>query len=122
MAVLLVVDDDQDICEVVALGLGDEGHVVNCAFTTKDALKSAAATRPDLAIVDFLLQGSIDGLELADQLSSMGIAVVMMSGVIDGDERLSESSYPLILKPFHVRSLVDVVSESLNGSRRAHSS
>jgi FixJ family two-component response regulator len=59
------------------------------------------------------LKGSINGLELAEHLSSMGIAVVLMSGAIDADERLSGSGYPLLAKPFHVRSLVDVVTEAL---------
>jgi DNA-binding response OmpR family regulator len=99
---LLVVDDDPEVCEVISLALVDAGHVLECAHNAKDALKLAAATTPHLSIVDLLLPGGINGIELAAQLCAMGSPVVMMSGAVDGGERVAPYGYPYLAKPFHL--------------------
>jgi DNA-binding response OmpR family regulator len=106
--VLLVVDDNREVCEVIAMALADMG-TVECTHSAKDALKMAVAIRPALAIVDYMLPGAVDGAQLADQLFSMGTGILMTSGALDAEERLAELGYPFLTKPFHLADLARMV-------------
>jgi CheY-like chemotaxis protein len=108
--VLLVVDDNREVCEVIAEALADMG-IAECAHSAKDALKIAIATRPAVAIVDYSLPGTINGVQLADQLFGMGSSILLMSGVLDPERRLAAQGYPFLKKPFHLADLTRMVEE-----------
>jgi DNA-binding response OmpR family regulator len=67
---LLVVDDELDTAQMIALLLRNAGHEVSYAITAKAALDLAASHRPDVIILDLRLP-DMDGIDLARQLKAM---------------------------------------------------
>ena len=66
---ILVVDDEQDIRELVAGVLEDEGYDTRCAANSDDTLELIAQRRPSLVLLDVWLHGSkLGGLELLDEI------------------------------------------------------
>ena len=64
---VLVVDDNADAADSVAMMLRLEGHQVEVAYDGLDALRLAEQQRPDVAILDIGLPG-IDGHEVARRM------------------------------------------------------
>ncbi len=66
---ILVVDDENDIRELVAGILEDEGYVTRRAGSADEALAAVQARRPNLVFLDIWLQGSrLDGLQVLEIL------------------------------------------------------
>src|SRR5262249_5636828 len=68
---ILVVDDDGDAAEGLALLLRTAGHAVCTARDGRTALQVAAATRPQVVFLDIGMPG-MDGYEVARQLREHG--------------------------------------------------
>ncbi|HSP72913.1 MAG TPA: response regulator transcription factor [Gaiellaceae bacterium] len=66
---LLVVEDEQDLAEAIALGLRREGYAVDVAFDGEDALVKAAVYPYDLVCLDLNLP-RVDGREVCRRLRS----------------------------------------------------
>ena len=64
---ILVVDDDPNVCELVALYLSQDGFKVECVHDGAEALSKARKDPPDLIVLDLMLP-SVDGLEVCRQL------------------------------------------------------
>lgn len=69
MALVLVVDDDQDGRELLATYLRKQGLVVQTARHGKDALKRILDQTPDLIVLD-LMMPEMSGIELMQVLRS----------------------------------------------------
>ena len=68
---ILIVDDEEDIRELVAGILSDEGHETRTAHDSDSALAAIADRAPRLVFLDIWLQGSrLDGLALLDQIKT----------------------------------------------------
>src|SRR5207237_347054 len=62
---ILIVDDERDICTLIAGILEDEGHTARRAHNSTEANDAVRQRRPALVILDVWLQGSeLDGLQL----------------------------------------------------------
>ena len=80
---ILIVDDEQDIRELVAGILEDEGYGTRTAGDADSALAQIQDRRPNLVFLDIWLQGSrLDGLELLGEIKNLHpeLPVVMISG------------------------------------------
>src|SRR5205823_12676478 len=64
---VLVVDDEEHITELVAMGLGYNGFDVERASTGRAALDAIDRRKPDLIVLDVMLP-DLDGFELARRL------------------------------------------------------
>jgi CheY-like chemotaxis protein len=71
---VLVVDDNEDAAEMLALVLRKHGHTVELAFNGEDALELAAVSHPEVVLLDIGLPG-IDGYEVARRLRASASAV-----------------------------------------------
>jgi CheY-like chemotaxis protein len=60
---VLVVDDNHDSAELIALVLGREGHETRVAHDAREAIPIAVQFRPNIAFLDIGLPG-MDGIEL----------------------------------------------------------
>jgi signal transduction histidine kinase/ActR/RegA family two-component response regulator len=65
---VLVVDDNRDAADSLALVLRAGGHEVRVAYDGRSALQEARAFRPELVILDIGLPGGLDGYEVARRL------------------------------------------------------
>ncbi len=70
MAKILIIDDDPDIVTAVRLSLEHAGHQVVEAGNGKDGLKQVKAERPDLVILDVMMETHTEGFQMALKLHS----------------------------------------------------
>jgi CheY-like chemotaxis protein len=89
MAYVLVVDDDADGREVLAVYLRKLGHRVGDASDGEQALRMLVVERPDLLILD-LRMPDVDGLKLLEVMRSYlrwhSFPVIMLTGLATPDQ------------------------------------
>jgi len=119
---ILIVDDEQDIREIVAGILEDEGHETRTAHDSDSALAAISDRAPRLVFLDIWLQGSkLDGLALLDEIQTMhpGMPVVMISGhgnIETAVSAIKRGAYDYIEKPFKADRLVLIAERALETS------
>ena len=102
---ILVVEDEARILSFLEKGLRAEGYVVDAAGDAAEALDRAAASRPDLAIVDVMLPGDEDGFGVLAQLraTTPDLPVIMLTARSEVEDRvrgLDLGATDYVLKPF----------------------
>jgi len=83
MARILIVDDDVDIIEASRVMLELAGHQVDAAYSYKEGLDAALRIKPDLMILDVMMDEPDDGFALAQSLRSRGVTIpiIMLTSV-----------------------------------------
>ncbi len=120
---ILIVDDERDICLLIAGILEDEGHTARRAHNSSEALDAVRQRRPALVILDVWLQGSeLDGLQLLDIIrrEEPPVPVVMISGHGTIDTAVSAiktGAYDFIEKPFKADRLLLVVDRAIEADK-----
>ena len=109
---ILIVDDEDDIRDLIAGILEDEGYETRQAHDADSALNEVARRRPSLIYLDIWMQGSrLDGLQLLDVLQTQHpeVPVVMISGhgnVETAVSAIRRGAYDYIEKPFKIDRLL----------------
>jgi Lrp/AsnC family transcriptional regulator for asnA, asnC and gidA len=113
---ILVVDDDPDFVEIVRLALMEEGFEVSAANNGEEALSSMRVSKPNLVILDIMMQGILDGLRTVTEIradSDLQMMPVLMVSSITGSEFAKllpdEKSLPVdnfFAKPVKISQLV----------------
>lgn len=122
-AEILIVDDEADICELVAGILQDEGYATRTARDSDEALNAIRSRRPNLVFLDIWLQGSkLDGLQLLDAAKQEypDLPIVMISGhgnIETAVAAIKQGAYDFIEKPFKADRLLLVADRALETSR-----
>jgi len=113
---VLLVDDNADAVETLALALGAQGHEVRVAHDPATALRIVEGFRPDVAVLDIGLP-VMDGYELAmclrQQLDGHACRLFALTGYSqEGDRKRSvEAGFELhLVKPVDVDRLLSLVS------------
>src|SRR6185437_4598499 len=120
---ILIVDDERDICTLIAGILEDEGHAARRAHNSTEAIEAVRQRRPALIILDVWLQGSeLDGLQILEVIrrEDPPIPVVMISGHGTIDTAVSaikSGAYDFIEKPFKADRLLLVVDRAIEADR-----
>ncbi len=107
---ILVVEDESIVAEDIRRSLENLGYAVPAiAYSGEEAIKKAKETRPDLVLMDIMLQGKMDGIEAAGTIrSGFNIPIVYLTAY--GDENILERAkitepFGYIIKPFKEREL-----------------
>ena len=120
---ILVVDDEADICELVAGVLEDEGYEARTARSSDEAITALEDRRPSLVLLDVWLQGSkLDGLDLLDEIKQRdpSLPVLMISGHGNLDTAVAairRGAADFIEKPFEAARLLHLVSRATETDR-----
>lgn len=120
---ILIVDDEEDIRELVAGVLEDEGYETRTAAGSDDALEALATRRPSLVLLDVWLQGSkLDGLEVLEEIKKRdaSIPVLMISGHGNIDTAVAairKGAADFIEKPFEADRLLHLVARATETER-----
>lgn len=94
---ILIVDDDPDIVEAGRLVLEHEGYEVEGAASRADGMKRLEEVKPDLLILDVMMEEPDDGLRMAREIRKAGhtFPIIMLTSVnaamglnIDKDEEM----------------------------------
>ncbi len=84
---VLLVDDDKDLVASTKAVLEANGFEVASAHNGTDALKAVDAQRPDLIVLDVMMDSDAEGFTVAYKLESdqatRRIPVVLMTGFMD---------------------------------------
>lgn len=120
---ILVVDDEADICALVAYHLAKAGYRVSTAANGADALAAARQERPALAVLDLMLPG-ISGYEVLERLradeGTADVAVLMLTARREEEDRirgLTLGADDYLTKPFSPQELVLRVGAILRRAR-----
>ncbi|XID94388.1 response regulator transcription factor [Paenibacillaceae bacterium WGS1546] len=110
-ASVLVVDDEREITELIALYLEKEGFEVHTSHNGAEALRLAESLVPDLIVLDVSL-GRMDGVEICRALrrgACAEVPILFLSCKSEDQDivrGLSEGGDDYITKPFSPRQLV----------------
>lgn len=116
---ILIIDDEEDIRDLVAGHLEDEGYQPRRASGDKEALQSLAERQPHLVILDVWLTGSqMDGMQLLSyiRLHHPSSQIIMISGHATIDMAVKATrlgAYDFITKPFKSAELLLTVERGL---------
>jgi CheY-like chemotaxis protein len=108
---VLVVEDEMLIADYIALEVEDAGHeVIGTCATAAEALAVLREQQPDLLLLDIMLRGGRDGIDLVGDVRAMGIAAphAFISGSGEPETwARAEATKPLgfLQKPFDSRKL-----------------
>jgi len=91
MKKILIIDDEEKICDVVKKGLEKMGDFeVSIVNNGKDGIKTAKHLKPDLILLDIRMP-KLDGIEVLKILKkdedTISIPVVMLTGVLDSSAK-----------------------------------
>jgi DNA-binding response OmpR family regulator len=91
--VILCVDDDPDVLEALALRLCNEGFLVETAQSAEEGLRKWKDTRPDISIVDLMMEEIDSGTGLVKDLKLAGnqAPVLLLSSL--GDQLTISASH-----------------------------
>jgi two-component system OmpR family response regulator len=106
---ILVVDDDLEIRELLALFLRDHGFRASLAADGEELSRELSAETPDLIVLDLMLPGE-DGLSLCRRISTeTSIPIIMLTAVAEDADRivgLEMGADDYLTKPFNPRELL----------------
>ena len=118
---ILVIDDEADVLEVLRLVLSRSGYEVAATTSGIEGLASAQSDRPDLVLLDIMMQ-RMDGWEVLRALKSdaatRDIPVVILSARVEPKDKirgLQEGAVDYVTKPFAVREILEKVAAILQG-------
>jgi two-component system KDP operon response regulator KdpE len=116
MARILVVDDEAQIRRALSAGLRAAGHDVALASDGEEALVAAAASPPDVIILDLVMPG-IDGIGVIDQVRAWSdVPIIVLSAHAterDKVEALDSGADDYLTKPFGMAELLARVRAAL---------
>jgi len=108
---ILVVEDDHKIAGAIKKGLEQESYAVDAAYDADEGLSSALTGDYDLIILDRMLPGLIEGVDIAkevraNQISAPIIMLTAKDQISDRVVGLNSGADDYLVKPFAFDELV----------------
>jgi two-component system nitrogen regulation response regulator NtrX len=121
---ILIVDDEADICMLIAGVLKDEGYATREATDSAQALAAIHARQPTLVILDIWLQGDkpLEGIEILKllrvEMPSVPVVIISGHGTIEtAVEAIKIGAYDFVEKPFKSDRLLLVVERAIEAAQ-----
>jgi DNA-binding response OmpR family regulator len=117
---ILIVDDEEDLCEILQYNLNNEGYQTEIAHSSEEALKRALGNF-DLILLDVMM-GQMSGFKFADKLRKdlkLEIPVIFLTAKDTENDILTGFSLgadDYISKPFSINELTARVKAVLKRS------
>ncbi len=116
MKTLLIVEDQEDVRELIKITLEEDGYDIHEADNGDAGLEAARRLRPGLMLLDVMMPGSIDGLQLCRQIRAdarmSSTKIVMLTAraqASDRAEAMAAGANAYLSKPFSPLELERVV-------------
>ncbi|HMD63910.1 MAG TPA: response regulator [Stellaceae bacterium] len=110
---VLIVENDDDVRDLLGDIFQDEGFRFSMVKTGAEMREALDDDDYDIVIVDVTQPGHEDGFALAQMAHEQGCGAILVTGDHRHLERLEASGRNYLLKPFHVRQLVEIVDKIL---------
>ena len=124
---ILVVDDEQDLCDIIKINLSKAGYDVDTAYSSEEALRKDI-TSYHLLLLDVMMPG-ISGFQLAQILKNdhltKDIPLIFLTAKDAEDDMLKGfdiGADDYIPKPFSVKELIARVNAVINRTSKNNSS
>ena len=120
---ILIVDDERDICDLIAGILEDEGYKAHKAYSAEEALAHLARDLPSLLLLDVWLTGSEQGwLDILATVKEaepyLPVIVISGHGNIEIAVRaMRAGAYDFIEKPLKINHLLLIIERALEHAR-----
>lgn len=128
MAKILIIDDDPDIVEAMSIVLKSRDHQVSSSKSGEEGLKKAEADKPDLIILDVMMETISKGFEVARDLKrsqkNKDVPILMLTAIKEStgldfrNEAGDEAWLPVddyMEKPLKPQELISKVESLLKG-------
>jgi CheY-like chemotaxis protein len=113
---LLIADDEPHVRELLRDFLTGQGYEVATVATGSQALDTVPTFQPDVILVDMLMPG-MSGRDVLDAVRQRGVTVPVI--LISGNRVPTfEGFFGVLIKPFDLRRLAEVVAAAAAGSSR----
>ncbi|GEM_PF-1783739 len=115
---IMIVEDDEDNADMLRITLDMAGFQIHSIFNNGfDAVKRIETDRPDLVLMDIVLEDDIDGIEAAANIKSLyDIPVIYLTAYAE-DTLLTRAKitepFGYILKPFKSKDLTTAIEMAL---------
>lgn len=121
---ILVVNDTQEILDLFRDILEEEGYRVSLYSYALQDIAEIEALKPDLVILDFVIGGEAHGWQLLQKMKmtrrTAEIPIIVCTAALqlarELDGHLRAKNVLVVLKPFDIDDLVEVVTTALNAS------
>jgi two-component system response regulator GlrR len=118
---VLIVDDEEDLCEVLAMRLEHHGYRVSSERGSRGAIEVLERETVDAMILDVRLDGE-SGLDLLSEVQArvLDLPVVMLTahGTIDtAVDAMGRGAYGFLTKPFHDHELLEKIAHAVERVR-----
>ncbi|MBP5256726.1 MAG: response regulator transcription factor [Clostridia bacterium] len=106
---VLVVDDEQSICEILKLNLEAQGHEVRCAYDGAEAISVFRLYDPDIVLLDIMLPKK-DGWQVCREIREFSnVPIIMITAKGDTFDKvlgLELGADDFIVKPFDTKEVL----------------
>ncbi len=124
---LLVVEDELRVANAIKRSLKSQNFAVDIASDSDSGLAHAMDPDYDAIILDRMLPGSLDGVQICEQLRSEGVQtpVLMLTALRELDDRikgLKIGADDYLVKPFSMQELIVRIQVLLRRPRSSHGS
>ncbi len=118
---VLLVDDDLELCELLALRIGSKGYRVSAEHGVKAAIARLSKETADVVLLDLRL-GDGDGFDVLDAVArrnpELPVLVLTAHGSIDtAVEAMRRGAFGFVTKPFHDHDLLQKVRHAVESHR-----
>lgn len=127
MAKIMIVDDDRDIVDAIRTLLKAFNFETEAAYNKSEASKKIDEFKPDLLILDVMMEEPDDGIVLARELREKGynfpiIMLTSLSKVTGYSYQKDDSMIPVDVfheKPITPNELISTIKKLLAGGKNA---
>ncbi len=114
---ILIIDDDQDICEYMDLLLSQNGYMVDTATDPNRGIEMLREEEFHVVVLDIMMP-QLNGMEVLEQIRSFDtdISIIIFTGFPSVDTAVTSMKYNVsdyIKKPFDVDEFNDTLQEIL---------
>lgn len=119
---ILIVDDEKDIRWTLSQSLMAEGYKTIEAASGEQALRILKKTEPDVVLLDKMMPGSLDGIEVLKRIKQMSPSVQVVILTAFGEiksavESVKLGAYDYLTKPFDDSHLLLTIYRAIENRR-----
>lgn len=122
---ILVIDDEEDVCEILKFNLEKDGYQVDCAYSAEEALDMDNLESYSLFMVDIMM-GQLSGFDFASRVRNVTATedtpILFCSALSDEDcvvKGLNIGADDYVTKPFNIGEVLARVRAILRRSGAA---
>ena len=121
MSLILIIDDDQQLCLSFTKILSLDGYKTACAHSGREGITAVKSIQPDLVILDIRLP-DLSGIQVFDAIHALypKLPVIIITAYTSTETAIGaiqKGAYDYIYKPFDVPDMLQLVKKALIAGR-----